>query len=578
MSASESYIFGYNNRVGFILFILLTALWAIYSRNLHLQFLPTGKNFDAVRPATFWKCMAGALGLCIAMYLFTARLGGFGESAYLINRVDLAAHGLRPYRDFEYAYGASFIYLPILLGKFLHITVPNAYYIFWTLNVLGGVWFLYEIINRIDYPGKHRSEIFVLIYLFMTSHIITTGVNYTGIRFLSAPLFALLVFQSIQDKTIKGQVSGSLLTVIFTAILLLISPEIGVVFGLGVSTFLFLFYINSEHKQWIAPYISMIFLLCSLYFIANKMNAFFTLKSMGDGGFNFPIIPAPHILILFAFTFFCASYLAFSLTTGSFRSNTVLVLFVSIPSLAGALGRCDPGHVAFYGIGIFIVGLLYISNSHRWWKASKAAYILAFIVLTNIGILRLYRPSISRDSAYWLLQSRILPASLVKKIIDKHYGRSAAHQKIEGLLLQAEQNATSDPASIPHQIQGTAETPFGYFVTYNPTHLDGGYYQGTANVFNLKAVQVKLNELAQHPTRELLLPRNYLDTCSVNPNASRHLIRMLFIYPFNKNAVHTVDIYKPICDYISKNYSLIVPPQPDTYQYGIWARNNRNGL
>ena len=31
-------------------------------------------------------------------------------------------------------------------------------------------------------------------------------------------------------------------------------------------------------------------------------------------------------------------------------------------------------------------------------------------------------------------------------------------------------------------------------------------------------------------------------------------------------------IMMTLCDYISQNYDLKVPPQPDTYQYGIWGR------
>ncbi len=572
LAASESYMFGYNNRVGFILFILLTAIGAIYSGRLQLQFPLTGQRADSVQPATFWKCMAGALGVCIVMYFLTARLGGFGESAYLINRVDLAAHGLRPYRDFEYAYGASFIYLPILLSKILHITIPNAYYLFWALNVLGGVWFLVEVINRIDYSGKHKNEIFLMLYWFMIPGIVSTGLNYAGLRFLSAPLFALLVFRSIRDRKFKSQISGSLLVVLFTAILLLISPEIGIVFGLGASAFFFLFYMNSEHKLWLVPYISMLFLLACLFGLANKLNVFYTLKSMGSGGFNFPIIPAPHILILFALTFLCACYLVFALATGNFRSNTVLVLFVSIPSLAGALGRCDPGHVAFYGIGIFIVGLLCISNSDRWWKVSKAAFVLIFIIFAYLSTLWLSGIGISRASAYLLLRSRIIPASLVERIMEKHYGKIETKQKLGMLEILSTQNATSDSVVIPHQVQGTVEIPFGYVVTYNPTGLDGGYYFSTVNAFSPKAVRVKISELAQNPNRELLLPEKYANDCQLNPAASRKLISILFDYPYFKHVVHTEDIYKPLCDYISENYSLIVPAQSDTYGYGIWAR------
>ena len=100
---SDSYVFGYNNQVALLLFVFLTAIGAVWALRLGLAFPSTGPA-DRVHRKTFWICMAAAFGVCLVMYRLTSGLGAFGESAYLINRIELASQGLRPYRDFEYPY------------------------------------------------------------------------------------------------------------------------------------------------------------------------------------------------------------------------------------------------------------------------------------------------------------------------------------------------------------------------------------------------------------------------------------------------------------------------------------------
>jgi len=203
--ASESYVFGYNNRIGFLLFVVLTAIGSLWWRRFNLR-TTSAPPAEPVLRTRLWISMAVALVLCGLIYAFTARLGHFGESAYLINRVEMASLGFHPYRDFEFAYGASFLYLPILFSTLLHLSIPNGYYFFWAMSVVAGVWMLAEVINRIDCPGKHRNSIFLLLYLFMLPSILTTGLSYTGLRYLAVPLLALIVFQVIRDGRLQTQI------------------------------------------------------------------------------------------------------------------------------------------------------------------------------------------------------------------------------------------------------------------------------------------------------------------------------------------------------------------------------------
>jgi hypothetical protein len=92
---------------------------------------------------------------------------------------------------------------------------------------------LSRVIDIVDYPSRHRNGIFILLYIFMAPAAITTGVNYTGCRFLAAPLFSLLVFRRVQSGSLRDQIKGSLQAVLFTFLLLVISPEAGVAFSIG---------------------------------------------------------------------------------------------------------------------------------------------------------------------------------------------------------------------------------------------------------------------------------------------------------------------------------------------------------
>jgi hypothetical protein len=283
-------------------------------------------------------------------------------------------------------------------------------------------------------------------------------------------------------------------------------------------------------------------LLIALLITADgKLGAFSTIKSFASGGYNFPVIPAPHILLLFATVFLCACYIAECLSTGRFRSNSFLLLLVSIPLLSASMGRCDPAHVLFDILGAFIFCMLRISNNHLLWKWYRLAFVITFIVLFSFTSLLFYANNVSRAVASHF-RSKELP------------------------------DASKDFSSLPPQLKGTAQIPFAYFASHNPTGLEGGYYFGLVSAVDTHAVALKISELANNPDRDLVLPADFDGHCQSRPDESRWLIRVLFAYPFNGKAVHPQNIYAPLCDYIDANYSLKVPPQPASFNYGIWTR------
>jgi hypothetical protein len=95
-SASGSYLFGYNNRVGVVLLLALVAIGAIWTKGLNLQFKAPAASQPAPLKNLVWS-LIGVLAGCVAMYLFAGHFGGFMESSYEIDRVWLLSQGKTPY-------------------------------------------------------------------------------------------------------------------------------------------------------------------------------------------------------------------------------------------------------------------------------------------------------------------------------------------------------------------------------------------------------------------------------------------------------------------------------------------------
>lgn len=567
---SDSYVFGYNNRVGFLLVLLFTGIAALLLRKSKLKF-STADSSDSVRSAVLWICVAAIVASGIGMYLLTSRLGSFGESTYFINRIELCSRGLRPYRDFEFAYGSFFIYGPLLLTRLLHISIPNAYYLFWIINLGLGTWFLFEVVNGVDFPGRHRNTIFILLFLVTLLSVLCVGLNYTALRFVLAPFSAILIFRVIHDGKIKSQIWGSLLMLFFTAVLILVSPEIAIADALGMLAFMPMFYWRSNRKHWILAYLGALVFMACLFYEANRSGVFSTLVSIGEGGLNFPIIPSPSML-MFLFVFFLGAQQVISaLVAGSIHSNYVSVLLVCLPTVAAALGRCDPGHIFWNALILLLIGFLWASGSPIAWKYYSAAFILIFVALGSVSSLWLYRSELGRAFINVALSGTSRPGGVhevATHLLTRHFG-AAAPAKLFKLSALAHQDASSDSIDLKPHLEGLSMAPFGYSVSHNPTFLDFGYYWGMLNVVDSKAVTWKIAELRSRPDRGLLLPEHWEGNCSIAPDDSKKLIQILFMYPYQAHAVHTQSVYVPLCSYIYSHYGFVGSSETNGYQ--LWS-------
>jgi hypothetical protein len=241
--------------------------------------------------------------------------------------------------------------------------------------------------------------------------------------------------------------------------------------------------------------------------------------------------------------------------------------------IASALGRCDPGHVLWGGLTFILVGFLWSSCSVLAWKCYSCAFILIFLFASSLSGIWSYRGELGRAVINAALsssngQNRVRAAAT--QLLIRHFGKSNSQGKIAKLRLLAQYDASSDGPQLPSRLQGIAMVPFGYIVSHNPTSLEFGYYWGTIDALDPRAVDRKISELQADRERQLLLPEHWQASCTIIPEQSRQLIRSLFVYPYQARAVNTQSIYEPLCRYILSHYVLAVGPGAETYDYEVW--------
>ena len=225
----------------------------------------------------------------------------------------------------------------------------------------------------------------------------------------------------------------------------------------------------------------------------------------------------------------------------SIQDNTIGLVVYSIPMVAGALSRADPGHVLYNGIGIFLASMFYVSNYATVWNRYKAAFVVVMTVL------------------------QLSPLSLL--VYLPAFARIWTHP----------QNETINLSSLYPSWHGEFFAPAGYkpngIGTYLSPQVEYGHYEGFENANAVEAIQEKLAEIRGHPEKALLLPVYFNAYCNVNVPADRFVMSLLFAFPYYGKAVHLEAPRQPICDYVHANYDMERAPTPQDFEYGLWVPN-----
>ena len=110
------------------------------------------------------------------------------------------------------------------------------------------------------------------------------------------------------------------------------------------------------------------------------------------GALNLPIGPYPHILVLlFALVWLVPLGLGRLLKTDAPSSPRLLAFYAaSVALLPAALGRCDPLHIIFNGIGVLILSLILVSGASRPYRRAWIAAIAVLVCWNHFVNERLF--------------------------------------------------------------------------------------------------------------------------------------------------------------------------------------------
>ena len=547
-SASDSYLFGYDNRAGIILLLFFVLIGVLWTKGLNLQFFPS-RDSRPVPKTTLILALLAVLCGCVVMYTFAGRHTGFAESFYLIDRSWLLLHGKIPYREIEFAYGPGLLYGPLIFKYLLPVDIAQAYYLFWLLNHLLGIWLLFKTINMVDYPSPSKQLIFLLLFFAGLFAILRIGTNYTFLRF-ACPIFFVLVTQRL------FKASGTITTVravvtcvVFSATLLLISPEIAIAFAFACVC-VCLFSRTAKRSQRSATIVILLLGFSAVFWTAMKLHVLDTLLADGSGAISFPIVIAPHILVFFCALFVCGCYVFHRLRDRRLNDNTFGLIAFSVPMVAAALGRCDPSHVFWNGLAVFLASMFYVSNYKSAWRIYVTAFIVFSFLLPNLGEGYRFGAAIKQVIAF-----------------NKQNGEWPHRQ---------------DLARLFPTWSGQYLAPFGYrpggVGIYESTRIDFGRFEELTDVSTRHSVDEKIAEMQEHPDLPLLLPYNFEGACETHPHEERRYISFLFVFPYYGSVVHPESVRAPICEHIRENYQLVQVPDDHSFWYGLWMPRSSNQL
>lgn len=440
---------------------------------------------------------------------------------------------------------------------------------------------LYATLQWVDLPFRFRRLSFLFFLVVALVNLLSTGINYSLFRFVSPCFFALVVYRAL-DRTASpwSRPLGLLIVAPFYAVLLTISPELALSFGCGMSLLLLLFF---DLRPWrmLLCFVAMVAALALSTWAASILRVFATLNAFRTGGFNFPILPAPHIVAFLLALGILSAYFLQKLRLR--QANAVIVLsLVSAGSVVGAFGRCDPVHVFLDPLGCWIAAFVLAGFVRGFGQLFVVATACVFVLLDA-------PPSLYGSAAN--LAKAALPTIFANEPAGSHtrldryieqrsakiFGPEKARVKLAELRFIAHHQGAIHLARMYDLAPGTIfEAPFGFTPnhsgTFHTPQADPGFYFGLENVLTPEAVQRKVAELAENPQRPLLMLATQESSCATDPEQERQAISSLFFYRYRAAAKHPGSILEPVCSYIRTHYAVAIPASPEHFGYALWRR------
>jgi hypothetical protein len=286
---------------------------------------------------------------------------------------------------------------------------------------------------------------------------------------------------------------------------------------------------------------------------------------------------------MFAALLLVAAYIGAAPLRERLLPNSAPLLLYACAAFPAAFGRCEPLHLMDNGIAVILCAFLLVSQWPRLWRSSILVYTLLFLVYSaaTMPAMPLFGRTIltrvwANGGPHGAFARRI--DSTLRNAAIRHYG--VANGQVRLHLLRTSLLAKAAPGE--GALAGATpvvEAPFLYLPntlgSYQGPLVDTGYYSGTLNLHTPAHVQRKIDELAAHPDRDVIVRWEAPKLCVQDIPDSRAALRRLLITPVLLPAVHEDDVFQPLCAYIQTHYQMVHPSSAETSGYSLWRPNSQ---
>lgn len=408
---SPSYTFGFNNGVAVCALVGLLGIATLVKLLRHRTnaapiTFSSASAAGARRPATiaFVTCALFYAGLTWALCIYETQSAPplTWETRHLLHRaLVMDVYKLHPYTQIAAEYGPILTYAPLYvywLLKPLGASLLQAYFVSHLMLNLGGLWCAYYLFSRAVMPTFARVIAFIVIAVSGFGPYM--GINGVLLRYLF-PFASLLLghwvvtwaLASSQRQTRWVAAAATILLLLSANILL--SPEVGIAFALAWMAYAIL----TARSDLRIPAVSLLSLLATAFLCWLFLPAAYygSLLRFSEGANNLPLLPTAHLLLyIFSMFLVVPRLLAAGVREPHSGDGPNAAMGASLATLCvvmcpGALGRCDPPHVLFFGIGLALLVLIVLANvSRRGFAIYVSAYAGVFIILIELVNVRVF--------------------------------------------------------------------------------------------------------------------------------------------------------------------------------------------
>lgn len=401
---SAAYLAGFNTRAADIAGVAVSCgvLWLAWKGRLG------GLGPPPPKTRVGWRLVALTIalllsGLSVACWIVTvAQVRYHSDAGFFREQLQsFVLDGRHLYTQLDFPYGPILILLSVWVYKGLHpfgVSITGAYFTSMVLAQAIGMLALAYAMNQLPMRAWHRRVGFVV--LSAGACVSLLGMNYTHLRFVP-PLALLLLVARLRSRA----AIVALLTV-GEMLEFATSPEVGLAF-LAACWCYAAWRWREDHWYSVAaavlPALGTAVLLLSLRSYLRMLIAF------GQGSFNLPLQPLPHILIfLFAFTWLVPRYIGYTMREQDRSSREMAVLVAmfgySTAMIPATFARCDPLHVFFDGIPVLVLSLAAVSR-----VSARGGAIWVFCLILLVGWMHWVNVRLDRLQIAEALHAGLMP-------------------------------------------------------------------------------------------------------------------------------------------------------------------------